>query len=74
MADKWILEQRMPDGRPDGWYAGQNEKYYDMFNYTPEKTSAKKFDTEEEAQRKADKLNKAGYAFIVVKEVGYGSK
>jgi len=64
----------MPNGRPDGWYAGQNEKYYDMFNYTPDKTFAKRFDTEKEAQRKADKLNKAGYNFVIVKEVGCGIK
>lgn len=63
----YILEDRMPDNiRANGWYKGQNKKYYDMFDLTAEKKFAKIFDKEEEAQKKADSLNKRGWNFVVL--------
>ena len=63
----YILEDKMPDNiRPNGWYAGQNKKYSDMFNLTTEKKFAKVFDNEEEAQNKANSLNNYGWNFVVL--------
>lgn len=63
----YILENRMPDNmRPDGWYGGQNKKYYNMFNLTSDKKYAKIFDEEKIAQKKADYLNRGGWNFVVL--------
>ena len=63
----FILEDRMPDGiRPNGWYGGQNKKYYDMFNLTAEKKCATVFENEKDAHKIADSLNKGGWNFVVL--------
>lgn len=63
----FILEDRMPDGiRPNGWYGGQNKKYYDMFNLTAEKKCAKVFESKKDAQKIANSLNKGGWNFVVL--------
>lgn len=63
----FILEDRMSDGiRPNGWYGGQMEKYYDMFNLTAEKKFAHIFNEENEAKEKAEYLNKGGWNFVVL--------
>ena len=64
---EFILENKMPDGiRPNGWYGGQNKKYHDMFNLTAEKKFAKVFESEKDAQKTADSLNRGGWNFIVL--------
>lgn len=63
----FILEDRMPDGiKPNGWYAGRNEKYYDVFNFTANKENAYVFQDEEKAKNKAIQLNKCGWNFTVL--------
>ena len=43
----FILENRMQDGvKPDGWYAGRNKKYINMFNMTSLRKFAKVFEDE----------------------------
>ena len=62
----FILEDRMSDNRPNGWYAGPNKKYHDMFNLTSDKTTAYIFENETDAQNKASYLNKGGWNFTVI--------
>ena len=63
----FILENRMTDGvKPDGWYAGQNKKYGDMFDLTANKKFAKVFEDENEAKEMAKYLNKGGWNFVVL--------
>lgn len=63
----FILEDRMPDGiKPNGWYAGRNEKYYDMFNLTANKNSAYIFQDKGVAMKKANYLNKCGWNFTIL--------
>lgn len=62
----FILEDRMSDGRPNGWYAGRNKKYHDMFDLTADKKFAKKFDDREDAEKIAQGLNKNGWNFTIL--------
>lgn len=63
----FILENRMEDGvKSDGWYAGQNKKYKDMFNMTSLRKFAKVFEDENEAKERAKLLNKRGWNFVVL--------
>ena len=63
----FILENRMEDGvKSDGWYAGQNKKYKDMFNMTCLRKFAKVFEDENEAKEMAKFLNKSGWNFVVL--------
>lgn len=45
---------------PYGYYTGQSEKYYDMFQCSARKF-AMKFDTKEDAEKIAKPLQRVGY-------------
>ena len=51
----------------NGYFAGANKKYSDMFNLVPFKEYAYKFDNETDAIIMRQRLNKNGYNFIVEK-------
>lgn len=55
------------------YYGGINEKYCDIFNITIKKY-AKAFNSLETAQKIAERLNRAGYAFEVVPTERGGAK
>ncbi len=61
----FILEDRMQDGiQANGWFAGQNKKYSDMFNLTADKGCAEVFDDENKARIMAELLNRDGWNFF----------
>lgn len=63
---KYILENRWPDGRVDGWFGGWNKKYSDMVDYVPEKKMAQQFDNIESAKIIMRGLNKNDWNFYIV--------
>lgn len=63
---KYILENRWPDGRVDGWFAGWNKKYHDMIDYTPNKQYAYKFDDLATANKYRLYFNKNDWNFFIV--------
>jgi hypothetical protein len=67
MAYILVEKFRNPDGTivDNGYYGGEHPKYSDVFNYTPDKEAAYRFDDKEQATKRAESLNRADYAFIV---------
>lgn len=61
----YILEDMFQGEISHGFYAGQSPKYWDIFYVVPKAHMAKPFRTQEEAQQKAEALNKVGYNFVI---------
>ena len=62
---KYILEDMRDGTISDGFYAGRNPKYTDVFNVAPNDYLAKRYATKEDAERVAQSLNRVGYHFVV---------